>query len=221
MKKSNKQTTPTNRRKTITKLALTPKGKNPWAIAVGSRLQQARQMAEFGNIDQLLEKLPKQWHNKRSRFTNYEAGISLAPPEIIELIADATLCSACWIMFGTGPIRDNGRDIQAVRHQNFTFKIEEMRKHKKLGALYKEAGLSKHKIDDYLNDPFRQIEDRLARKLEKHLKLIPGWMDEQHIENDPICNSFPDDLRELMTLYSNASEEKRQMLINIARTVTE
>ncbi len=221
MKKSAHKTKTRSKQKSSTTLTPISKDKNPWAIAIGSRLQQARQMANYNNLDQLLQQLPKQWHNKRSRFTNYEAGISLAPPEMVELIANATHCSACWIMFGTGPIRDNGRDIQAVRHQNFIFKIEEMRTHKKLGTFYKESGLSKHKIDEYLNDPFRQIEDRLARKLEKHLKLTPGWMDEQHIENDPICNSFPDDLRELMTLYSNANAEKRQMLLNIARTVTE
>lgn len=195
--------------------------KNPWAIAVGSRLQQARQMAGMSNVDQLLKQFPKQWHNKRSRFTNYEAGISLAPPEVAELVANATHCSACWIMFGTGPIRDNNRDIQAVRHQNLVFKLDEMRQQKKLTALYKNAGLSQHKLQEHLNDPFKQIENRLARKLEKHLKLSTGWMDEQHIENDPICNSFPDDLRELMTLYSNADPEKRQMLLKIARTVTD
>lgn len=213
------KTKPSTETETVVKL--TTKAKNPWAIAVGNRLQQSRQMADFNNIDQLLQQLPKQWHKKRSRFTNYEAGISLVPPEIVELVAEATQCSACWIMFGTGPIRDNGRDIQAVRHQNLVFKIEEIRKQKKLGALYKEAGLSKHKVEEYLNDPFKQIEERLSKKLEKSLKLSPGWMDEQHIENDPICNSFPDDLRELMTLYSNASEEKRQMLLKLARTVTE
>lgn len=197
----------------------TDKQKNPWAVNVGGRLQQARQMANFTSLDLLLEQLPSEWHDKRSRFTNYEAGISLAPPDIVIMIAEATNCSACWIMFGSGPIRDNGRDIQAVRHQNLEFMVDELRQAKKLTGLYKGIGLSRHKVDEYIQDPFKKIEDRLSRKIEKHLKLTSGWMDEQHIENDPVCRSFPDDLRELMTLYSNADQKKRQMLMKIARVI--
>ncbi len=52
----------------------------------------------------------------------------------------------------------------------------------------------------YWINPFEPISDELARRFENQLRHPTGWMDERHVEHDPLCLSFPDDIRELMTL---------------------
>ena len=44
-------------------------------------------------------------------------------------------------------------------------------------------------------------------------------MDEQHVETDPVCQSFPEDMRELMTIFSNLDPDKRRLLLRIAQAV--
>ena len=190
--------------------------KNPFAIAVGQRLKQARLMAGFGNVEQMLQTIPG-WEDKRSRVTNYEAGISLASPEAILSIAKATGCSPCWLMFESGPIRASGRDNQAIRHQNLVAIVEEVKAQRKVTPFLKSLGISKQKLNEYLENPFIEITDRIARRCEQFVEKGPGWLDEQHVENDPICQSFPDDLRELMTIYSELESGDKRRLLEIAR----
>lgn len=193
--------------------------KNPTAIQIGQRIKQARRMAGFDTAAQLLEKITD-WGP--SRLGNYEAGISLPSPDDIKVIADKTGSSPCWIMFGSGPIRASGRDTQAIRHQNLVVTVEQARSQRgRLTALLKAIGLSRKKLDEHIANPFLIIPDRLVRRCEKHLKKQKSWMDEQHVETDPVCASFPEDMRRLMMIYSELPAEERQRLLRVVEALTE
>ena len=190
--------------------------KNPTAVQIGQRIKQARKMAGMDTAEALLEKIPE-W--KRSRLGNYEAGISMPSPDDVRLIATATRASPCWIMFGAGPIRAAGRDKQAIRHQNLVAVLEEANSNRKLTSLLKALGISRKKLDTHITNPFLDLTERMMRRCESYLRKPSGWMDEQHVENDPLCRSFPDDMRELMTLYSNLSESNRKLMLRLARCI--
>jgi len=53
-----------------------------------------------------------------------------------------------------------------------------------------------------LENPFEPISDAQVRAFESYVKEAHGWMDEQHVEHVPLCLSFPEEIRELMQLYS-------------------
>jgi len=192
-----------------------PDNKNPTAIRIGQRIKQARKMAGFNTAAQLLAEIDD-WGT--GRLGNYEAGISMPSPDDIDTIANITDSSACWIMFGAGPIRATGRDHQAIRHQNLVA-IFEKSKIIRDGSnkLLKATGLSRKKLDEYIADPFLQISDRVAKKLEVHEKKHNGWIDEQHVESDPVCAAFPQDMQEIMTIFSNLEKDSRHTLLEIAR----
>lgn len=187
--------------------------KNPTAVQIGQRIKQARRMAGLDTAAKLLEKIPD-WGS--SRLGNYEAGISLPSPDDIKVIAEKTDASPCWIMFGSGPIRASGRDAQAIRHQNLVAAFDRAQSIRgRLTLFLKAIGLSRRKIDEYISNPFLTISDRLARRCEQHLAKPDGWMDEQHVETDPICASFPEDMRRLMMIYSELPTEERQRLLRV------
>lgn len=187
--------------------------KNPTAVQVGQRIKQARRMAGFETAAQLLATIPE-WGS--SRLGNYEAGLSLPSPDDVKRIADATQASPCWIMFGAGPIRASGRDVQAIRHQNLEFLFDRA-KHTRGEAnrLLKAIGLSRKKLDELLANPFQNFNDRLARNCEKYAGKPKGWMDEQHVESDPVCAAFPEDMRQLMTLFSNLEKADRGRILRM------
>ena len=150
---------------------------------------------------------------------NSEAGISVPAPDDIGRIAEVTGASPCWIMFGIGPIRAHGRDIQAIRHQNLVTTVEQCQSRRgSFAPLLKALGLSRKKVDELVANPFLTISERLARRCERFLKKPIGWMDEQHIESDPVCSAFPDDMRRVMEIYSNLPTEQRRLLLRIAET---
>ncbi|MGD8911012.1 MAG: helix-turn-helix transcriptional regulator [Chromatiales bacterium] len=190
--------------------------KNPTAVQIGQRIKQARKMAGMVTAEALLEQIPE-W--KRSRLGNYEAGISMPSPDDIRMLAAATGASPCWIMFGAGPIRSTERDLQAIRHQNLVIITEKAKANRKLTTLLKALGISRKKLDSHLANPFLPLTQRMMRRCELVLKKTSGWMDEQHVENDPLCSSFPDDMRELMTLYSNLNESNRKLMLRLARSI--
>lgn len=193
--------------------------KNPTAVQIGQRIKQARKMAGFETAAQLLDKIPD-WGT--GRLGNYEAGISLPSPDDIKLLATKTDASPCWIMFGLGPIRATGRDVQAIRHQNFVYLFENCKTQK--GAITKflnAIGLSRNKVDEHIDNPFLTLPDRIARKCEKFAKKPVGWLDEQHVESDPICAAFPEDMRHIMEIYSGLDEEKRQLFVKMAEVFAE
>lgn len=188
--------------------------KNPTAVKIGQRIKQARKMAGFDTAAQLLEELSG-WGT--GRLGNYEAGISIASPDDIKTIAYATGSSPCWIMFGHGPIRATGRDIQTIRHQNFVHIFESSKSKKgERTKFLKAIGLSRKKVDEYLNNPFITIPDRIARKCEKYAKKKINWIDQQHVETDPICASFPQDMQKLMMIYSELEETDQKRLVKLA-----
>jgi len=188
--------------------------KNPTAIQIGQRIKQARRMAGFQSAASMLENIPG-WSN--SRLGNYEAGISLPSPDHIKLIADTTDVSPCWLMFGLGPIRSSGRDLQSIRHQNLVYIVQTIKaSSKKMNSFLKAVGLSKKKCNDYINNPFMIIPERTVRLCEQHLEKPADWMDEQHVESDPLCAAFPDNMRRLMEVYSNLDTDKRRLFVKMA-----
>jgi len=190
--------------------------KKPSAIRIEQRIKQARKMAGFNTAAQLLEEI-EDWGT--GRLGNYEAGISLPSPDDVKIISKITGSSPCWIMFGLGPIRSSGRDIQAIRHQNFSYIVDSCDNKASLTLFLKELGLSRKKLEEYLDNPFKNIPDRLARKSEKYAKRSKGWLDEQHVESDPVCAAFPNDMRQIMEIFSNLSEAKRSTLLQIAEVI--
>jgi hypothetical protein len=56
-------------------------------------------------------------------------------------------------------------------------------------------GLSEQCLLEYNENPFLPINDDTANQLEQYLNVQTGWANEQHIENDPVCASFPEDIR--------------------------
>lgn len=193
--------------------------KNPTAVQIGQRIKQARKMAGFDTAAQLLDKI-QEWGT--GRLGNYEAGISLPSPDDVRMIANVTGSSPCWIMFGLGPIRSSGRDMQAIRHQNFAYIFENCRAQRGCTtAFLKEIGISRKKVEEYIENPFKSIPDRIARKCEKYSKKDVGWIDEQHVETDPICASFPEDMQRLMMIFSELPKIERRRLLKLAEVFIE
>lgn len=183
------------------------------ATSIAARIKLARRMAGFDTQAQLLEQIPE-W--KASRLGNYEAGISTPRVEDIRRIAATTGTSPCWLMFGDGPIRPNQRDLQAIRHQNLSHTCTmKDRQRGGLARFAKGIGMTKVQLGKFVENPFAPIDDRLARAIEKRLKHRQGWMDEQHVEHDPLFMSFPDDLRELLSIYSELNKEKRKIALGL------
>ena len=46
-------------------------------------------------------------------------------------------------------------------------------------------------------------------------------MDEQHVETDPVCASFPEDMRRLMMIYSELPEKEKQRLLRVIEAFSE
>jgi len=180
---------------------------------VGARIKLARKMAGLPTQAALLEKIP-QW--KASRLGNYEAGVSSPGPDDVMLIANATDASPCWLMFGHGPIRASQRDLQAIRHQNLSHLYDEGKQSSKLADA---LDVSKDKLASHLENPFLRISDDMARKIEQIIDVRAGWMDEQHIEHDPLFASFPDELRELLMIYSGMDPTDRLTAIRVIKAL--
>jgi len=184
---------------------------------IPGRIKLARKMAGFRTQASLLARIPG-W--KSSRLGNYEAGISTPSADDMLLIAEATGVSACWLMFGQGPIRPNERDLQAVRHQNLTHAmdgIEEDRE--RLDETVKRLRISRKRLREHLDNPFLPITDELARRLERLLGTQPSWLDEQHVERDPLFLAFPEEMRELMMIYSELPAAQRPILMATVRAL--
>lgn len=199
-------------------MATKAKGKDPIAVQVGARIKQARQMANFNTQGELNRILVGEYGWSTGRLGNYESGHSLPGPEEAHILGKVTGSSECWIMFGAGPIRSRERDIQAIRHQNLTLSVNELREdNDSCNDFLAKAGSTSTALQKYLDNPFKKIGERQARRFERALGRRKGWLDEQHIDHDPVCGQFPDDMREMMTIYSELPEAEREKLLNIAR----
>lgn len=193
--------------------------KDSTAIVIGQRVKQARLMADFTTIKKLSEKLMSKYGWSTGRLGNYESGQSIAHPDDIEIIAKETKSSACWIMFGSGPIRATQRDLQAIRHQNLVHCYATLKEGDKaaLDEFLEKSESNKSAITKFIDNPFRKIGLRQARRFEKALGRTKQWLDEQHIEIDPMGQNFPEDLREIMSMYSDLDTPMREKLLNIIR----
>ncbi|WP_078119246.1 helix-turn-helix domain-containing protein [Thiosocius teredinicola] len=203
----------------MTKIHSSPsRTKDPLAIKIGKRIAQARKMAGFKSAKEFKRKLPK-W--PENRLSWYEAGYSMPHPNDVTTIAKLTGTSVCWIMFGLGPIRSGERDLQAVRHQNlvYLYQMAADTSQDATAAFIADLHLKPSTVIEHIDNPFKHIGDRLARKIEKAGDKPRTWLDEQHIESDGLCASFPDELRELMTIYSDMDDKQRRQLVGIARTL--
>lgn len=182
---------------------------------VGERIRQARQMAGFNTIASLTECFPD-WSERR--LGNYENGTSLPNPLDILRISKETKTSPCWITFGIGSIRSSDRDLQAIRYQNFSHLYEKMNKSEQL-ELRKAIKLKPKEVSHHLDNPYFKITETMCYKIERHLKKSKGWMEQQHVEMDGLCDFFPEDVKELLSIYSNLDSDARAMLLDISRTV--
>ncbi|HCS89299.1 MAG: helix-turn-helix transcriptional regulator [Thiohalocapsa sp. PB-PSB1] len=180
---------------------------------IAGRIKLARKMAGLDTQARLLALIPG-W--KPSRLGNYEAGISTPGPEDILLIAEATEVSACWLTFGQGPIRPSERDLQAIRHQNLSHALNGV---ERLDATVKALRISRKRLREHLENPFLPIDDALSRRLEQLLEVRRGWLDEQHVDRDPLFLSFPEPMRELMMTYSELPPGLRKVLLATARAL--
>jgi len=186
---------------------------------IAGRIKLARKMAGLRTQASLLALIPG-W--KPSRLGNYEAGISAPSPDDVLLIAEATGVSACWLTFGQGPIRPSERDLQAVRHQNLSHALDGIEADpNRLGAVVAALRISRKRLREHLDNPFLPIGDALARRLERLIDVAPGWLDEQHVDRDPLFLSFPEPMRELMMTYSELSPTLREVLLATARALRE
>jgi len=202
------------------KSCATSRSKDPIAIKVGKRIAQARKMAGFKTAREFRLCLPT-W--PENRLSWYEAGYSMPHPRDVETIAALTGTSACWIQFGLGPIRSGERDLQAVRHQNlvYLYRAAEAASADAKRDFVAGSGIAASQLAELVDNPFKHIGVRLARRIEKAGGRPRCWLDEQHVESDGLCRSFPDDLRELMTIYSEMGAKGQQMLLALARTMVD
>jgi transcriptional regulator with XRE-family HTH domain len=182
---------------------------------IPGRIKLARRMAGLDTQAALLQRIPE-W--KPSRLGNYEAGVSTPGPDDILKIASATETSACWLMFGLGPIRPSARDLQAIRHQNLC-RLADLAD-KPLPAMAAALMLETEELQAHLDNPFQPIDEKLAKACEQYSQHRPGWMDEQHVEDDPLCMAFPEDMRELMLMYSGVSADQRRVILATIKALT-
>lgn len=188
---------------------------NEYKKIVGERIRQARKMAGFDTISSLSEQFPD-WSDRR--LGNYENGTSLPNPLDVMRISKETQTSPCWITFGLGSIRSTDRDVQAIRYQNFSHLYEQMNKTEQM-ELRKVIKLKPKDINNHLDNPYLKITDALCRKIERHLEKPKSWMEQQHVEMDGLSDFFPEDVKELLSIYSNLNTDGRSMLLDISRTV--
>ena len=184
---------------------------------IAGRIKLARKMAGLATQARLLELIPG-W--KPSRLGNYEAGISSPGADDIRRIAEATGVSACWLMFGDGPIRPSERDLQAVRHQNLTHLLQGIEGDpERLADTVRRLRISRKRLLEHLDNPFQPIGDELAARLERIADRPAGWLDQQHVEHDPLFLSFPEPMRELMMVYSELRPAQQAVLLATARAL--
>lgn len=189
------------------------------STTIPGRIKLARKMAGLPTQASLLERIPG-W--KPSRLGNYETGVSTPSADDMLRIAEATGVSVCWLMFGQGPIRPNERDLQAVRHQNLAHALDGIETDgERLDETVRRLRTSRKRLREHLDNPFLPISDELARRLERLLDVRPGWLDEQHVERDPLFLSFPEEMRELMMIYSELPAAQRSVLLATARALRE
>ncbi len=195
-----------------------PKSIDEYRKNVGERIKKARLMAGFNTATELCSKIPG-W--TLSRVSNYEGGVSAPSPLDILKIADVTDTNPGWLTYGMGPIRSNNRDIQSIRHQNYRYLIESVIDISAQAQEFRAAVKLKPKeVKNLFADPSKSLTATLCRKIERFLDLPSGWMDEQQIVADGSCSYFPDEIKELLAIYSSLDKGNRGKLLEIAAVLS-
>jgi transcriptional regulator with XRE-family HTH domain len=192
------------------------------AHRVGNRIKLARKMANFRTQTRLAQELEE---CTPQRINNYEQGKSVPNQKFIIAIAKATNVSPGWLLLGHGPIRPDERHRQAIRHQNYSRFFENCLRvsepepesetrpeHLDREKVAKLGYPADHLIQLYYH-PHDEIEDTLARNIERLFKKRSGWMDDQHVEHDPILEAFPKDIRETLDLLSEMPRKQRAVAV--------
>lgn len=179
---------------------------------IGKRIRLARDMAGLTQKD-LVRLEPEKLGENPSIISNWENGKHKPDHDQIEAIARSTGTSPSWILMGYGPICSGNRDIQAIRHQNLNFRWTELD--------FSDSGngsqqsISLQEVIGYLCDPKCHIKDETARRFEQALGKPDRWMDEQHVDHDPVLQSLPDGIREILNFYSEMPEKHRHFVMEV------
>jgi len=75
------------------------------------------------------------------------------------------------------------------------------------------------RLGEHLDNPFLAIDDALARRCDGAAGHRPGRMDEQPVEDGPLGMAFPEDMREIMTLYSELDTDGRRSVLTTLRAL--
>jgi antitoxin (DNA-binding transcriptional repressor) of toxin-antitoxin stability system len=94
--------------------------------------------------------------------------------------------------------------------------VEEAEAIAELPALLAALKLTVERVEKLRGNPFKKIPDTTARRCERHLNKPKGWLDEPRIE-DRYCEPLPPDMRDLIDLYLQLSEDDRRKLYEMGR----
>ncbi|MES9822124.1 MAG: helix-turn-helix transcriptional regulator [Candidatus Thiodiazotropha sp.] len=183
----------------------TSSDRNPLYVKIGKRIRQARLMAKESNSRILSERLG--WSG--GRLNNFETGASTPGVEETLQYCEAVGADPCWITYGVGSPRAS--TLQSTRYRNLMAVVDKAESAGNLLELLEGIQVTVDGLDKLRANPFKEIPDRLARRCEKHLQLRKGWFDESHIEHG-FCQPLPDDMRQLLTLYTKLSANDRRKL---------
>ena len=183
----------------------TSANRNPLYVKIGKRIRQARLMAKESNSRILSERLG--WSG--GRLNNFETGASTPGVEETLQFCEAVGADPCWITYGVGSPRAS--TLQSTRYRNLMAVLDEAETEGDLPDLLDAIKVTMDRLDKLRANPFKPISDTLIRRCEKHLQKRKGWFDESHIEHG-LCQPLPEDMRQLLTVYSKLSTDDRRKL---------
>lgn len=176
--------------------------RNPLYIKIGKRIRQARLMAKESNSRALSERLG--WSG--GRINNFETGASTPGIEETLQLCEVLSVDPCWLTYGVGSPRV--ASLQNTRYRNLMAVVDDTEQKGELPELLEGIRLTIEQLVKYRANPFKPITDQLARRCERHLQQPKGWLDESHIRD--YCVPLPEDMRNLLALYSKLSESDRK-----------
>jgi transcriptional regulator with XRE-family HTH domain len=183
---------------------------NPTYVKIGKRIRQARLMAKESNSRQLGQRLG--W--SAGRINNFELGISTPGPEETRILCEALKANPAWVTYGVGSPRASGLD--STRYRNLMAAVEAAEARADLPAFLDALKLPVERLERLRANPFKQIPDTMARRCERYLNKPKGWLDAPRIE-DRYCEPLPPELRDLLDLYLQLSEDDRRKLYEMGR----
>ena len=148
------------------------------------------------------------------RINNFELGISTPGPEETRILCEALKANPAWVTYGVGSPRTS--DLDSTRYRNLMAVVEEAEATAQLPALLDALKLSVERLEKLRANPFKKIPDTMARRCERHLNRPGGWLDATRIE-DRYCEPLPPDMRDLLDLYVQLSEDDRRKLYEMGR----